>query len=244
MELLILLILLLILLPGLMWIIVIPLLVYLGFVIIGHLLFHSIATVVLVPRSLLWVAFNKRVRQNHALEHATVNVIEEKFGKTNLSGYAVKDGFKLLGPADIPPELIFQAAQRGLERMKSGEKNLAIHPRCGSSLLITNFLVSIVVLLTFIGMRFFNIFYIILALVAINVMAATLGKITQKYITTSTDLRDIVITQLEINTPRGNPFLQMAFKEFYVHSDTRQAEKIFQLSPGTLPTDSIYPAPP
>ncbi|MCD6385961.1 hypothetical protein J7M23_09330, partial [Candidatus Sumerlaeota bacterium] len=203
MELLILLIVLILLMPGLLGVIFVPLLLAIGIILVVQLLFHSVATVLLVPRSLLWVAFNKRVRQNHALEHATVNVIEEKFGRTNLSGYAVKDGFKLFGSTNLPPELIYQAAQLGLERLKSGEKELAIHNRCGSSLLITNFLFAVLVIAAFVGTKLFRLSYFILALVAINFLAKPLGRLTQKWITTSTDVRNVVITQLEVRTPTG-----------------------------------------
>lgn len=235
MELLILLIVLIILMPGLLGFILVPLLLAIGIILLVQLLFHSVATVLLVPRSLLWVAFNKRVRQNHALEHATVNVIEEKFGRTNLSGYAVKDGFKLFGSTNLPPELIYQAAQIGLERLKSGEKHLAIHNRCGSSLLITNFLFAVLIIAAFMGTKIFKLSYLLIALVVINFLAKPLGRLTQRWITTSTDVRNIVITQLEVRTPAGNPFLRYFYREFFIATEQRQPERVF-----TRKTKPVY----
>lgn len=233
MEIFVLLLLLLILAPGVLGFLIVPLAIAIGVLLLAQLLFHSVAMVVLVPRSLLWAAVNKRVRQNHALEHATVNVIEEKIGRTNLSGYAVKDGFKLYGTVELSPEFIFQAAQLGLARLKSGEHSLVVHQRCGTSLLMTNFMFALLIIATFVGMKFFNIFYFIAALIAINLLAKPLGRFTQKYITTSADVRNITITELEVRTPSGNPFLRFFFREFYIQTERRQPIKVFAMDKKT-----------
>ncbi len=225
MELIILILFLLLLMPGSLKVLIIPVLIALSVILFVSLLFRSVATVVLVPRSLLLIAFNKRLRQNHSLEHATVNVIEEEIGRTNISGFAVKDGFKLFCIADMPPEFVYQAAQVGLARLKSGEHNLAIHPRCGSSLLMTHFLFSVLVIAVFVGINYLKPFYIITALVVINLLSRPLGALTQKYITTSPKVNDIVITELKVRTPTGNPFLRFFFREFYIHTERRQPVK-------------------
>ncbi|MCX7766416.1 MAG: DUF6391 domain-containing protein [Candidatus Sumerlaeia bacterium] len=225
MELIILILVLLLLAPGSLKVLVIPLIIAVSIILFVSLLFRSVATVVLVPRSLLLIAFNRRLRQNHSLEHATVNVIEEEVGKTNISGYAVKDGFKLYCTADMPPEFIYQAAQIGLARLKSGEHNLAIHPRCGSSLLMTHFLFSVLVIAIFVGFNYLKPVYIITALVVINLLSRPLGALTQKFITTSPRVNDMVITELEVRTPTGNPIFRFFFREFYVHTERRQPVK-------------------
>ena len=54
---------------------------------------QSFMWLILGPGQLLRVLFNKKVRRNHALEHATVNVIEERYGPSNIAGMAYEDGF-------------------------------------------------------------------------------------------------------------------------------------------------------
>ena len=219
MEILLLIILLAIISPGFISFIIIPLLIIIGVILLIQVLFHSVSTIFIVPRSLLWIAFNKRIRQNHALEHATVNVLEEHFGQTSLGGYATKDGFKLRGASNISPELILEAAQTGLSRLRKGEKELALHTRCGSSLLISNFLFSILIIAVLIFMKFFNLFLFIALIIGINLLARPLGRLTQKYITTSPDVENIMITKLDVQQAGSNPFFNVFFREFHVHTE-------------------------
>ena len=68
----------------------------LGFVLLFLLIFllvfvplgfaaQSFVWLILGPGQLVRILFNKKVRRNHALEHATVNVIEERYGPTNIA---------------------------------------------------------------------------------------------------------------------------------------------------------------
>lgn len=218
MEILLLIIILAIIAPGFISFIIIPLLFFLGIFLLIHVLFHSVSNIFIVPRSLLWIALNKRIRQNHALEHATVNILEERFGHSGLGGYATKDGFNLRGTSNISPELILQAAQAGLARLRKGEKELAIHSRCGSSLLISNFLFSILIIAVLIFMKFFNVFLFIALILGINLLARPLGVLTQKYITTSPDMENIMITRIDVRQAGTNPFFNVFFREFHVHT--------------------------
>ena len=38
---------------------------------------------------------------NHALEHATVNILESRYGYKNLAGYAEDNGFYIIGANNI-----------------------------------------------------------------------------------------------------------------------------------------------
>ena len=104
-------------------------------------LMKSVLNILLTPVSLLKIIFNKRIRQNHALEHATIKVLEEWRGKMNVSGLATPEGF-ILRNSFINSSDLWTAANEGLRRLKKGERDLAIHPQCGSSLTISTFLFS------------------------------------------------------------------------------------------------------
>jgi len=75
-----------------------------------------------------------RVRRNHALEHATLNILAQQ-GIPALSGYSDTVGFWVLG--EVPTEKLQEAINQALTRLRAGEHDLAIHPYCG-----TNFLAS------------------------------------------------------------------------------------------------------
>ena len=76
-----------------------------------------------------------RVRRNHALEHATFQVIAEKKSAGNLAGFSDTRGFWVLG--DIDSEALVEAIEEARARLVAGEHHLAIHPNCG-----TNFAVA------------------------------------------------------------------------------------------------------
>lgn len=79
------------------------------------------------------------LRQVHALEHATVWVLGQS-GTTPtarsdnelLGGMSTDQGFYLYGRVNIAQ--LRQAVRSALERIASGEWDLAVHPRCGTNL--------------------------------------------------------------------------------------------------------------
>lgn len=154
--------------------------------------FNSLINLLTVPKQFMSIATNKIKRRNHALEHATVNVLEETYGPTNLSGYAVEDGFLIRGFAD--PLVIYNAALVGLRRIQNGEKGLAIHKRCGTSLAITNLFGSVLFILVLLLTGQATIWTMFLAIMLGGLVGPTLGALTQKYVTTSTDLANVEIT--------------------------------------------------
>ena len=77
----------------------------------------------------------ERIRQNHAIEHATIAVLARKhdqFGR--LGGNATQDGFFVYGPTTA--DRIEDAAQEAVERLRAGESDLAISPFCGTNFLL------------------------------------------------------------------------------------------------------------
>ena len=73
-----------------------------------------------------------RVRQNHALEHATIAVLMESGIRPPLAGYSVANGFLIYG--DVCTDEVTEAAQEALGRMQNGEEGLAISPYCGTNI--------------------------------------------------------------------------------------------------------------
>lgn len=79
------------------------------------------------------------LRQVHALEHATVWVLSQSGGAATaradndlLGGMSTDQGFYLYGRVNIAQ--LRQAVREALQRIASGEWDLAVHPRCGTNL--------------------------------------------------------------------------------------------------------------
>jgi hypothetical protein len=85
-------------------------------------------------------------RQVHALEHATVWVLSEIAHRRpaapdlapdneSLGGLSTDQGFYLYG--QVSREDLQRAVNRALERLRGGEWDLAVHPRCGTNLSVS-----------------------------------------------------------------------------------------------------------
>ncbi len=65
-----------------------------------------------------------RVRSNHALEHATLHVLQQKGSAARLGGISDTGGFWIFG--DVDTETLLLAAREARERLMAGES----HWRC------------------------------------------------------------------------------------------------------------------
>jgi len=76
------------------------------------------------------------VRQNHALEHATIHVLASRYPYSWMAGRSTPSGFVIYG--SLPTEVVASAASEALARLQQGEAHLAVHPRCGTYLAVTS----------------------------------------------------------------------------------------------------------
>jgi hypothetical protein len=148
------------------------------------------------PRQLLAILFNRRVRRNHALEHATAHVLEGRFGPLGqVSGYAVEQGFYLSG--NVSPEEMFNAATEALQRLAGGERELAVHGKCGTTLIVTNLLSSLVFILLLVVSGRLGWLNLFLALLVANFLGAGASRFVQRFVTTDADVAGMEILGVE-----------------------------------------------
>ncbi len=141
------------------------------------------------PRS-----FAERVRRNHALEHATLHVLARNLPDLNLVGRSDWQGFMIYG--EIDTETLRQAAEEGWERLQAGQRELSIHPRCGTNLAVTGLLVGAAMLVGFLGSeraRWRRLPLTLMSLAGAFTLAAPLGPIVQKRMTTDPDMEGVSI---------------------------------------------------
>lgn len=78
----------------------------------------------------------RRVRQNHAVEHATITLLMAHNRALPLvGGRSDHRGFYIFGAVDT--NKLAAAVTEALIRMQRGEAELAIHPNCGTNLVTT-----------------------------------------------------------------------------------------------------------
>lgn len=126
------------------------------------------------------------VRRNHGIEHATVHVLTGRDPSTRLVGRADTTGFNIYG--DVPTDALVSSAHEALERLQKGEASLAVHPRCGTNLLIAGLLTAVAAALA-IGRKpsLRKIPDAILATTVAAFVAQPIGMSVQQHVTTSPD---------------------------------------------------------
>jgi hypothetical protein len=72
-----------------------------------------------------------RIRRNHGLEHAALQILAKQQPSHRLAGYSDSGGFWVVG--NVPTEALHTAVNEALVRMEGGEHDLAIHPNCGTN---------------------------------------------------------------------------------------------------------------
>src|SRR5258708_2127856 len=93
------------------------------------------------------ILMGRRVRQNHALEHATFTILAGMDPSFSGSARSFSDGFVVFANVDLG--LLRRAADEALRRLQAGEAELAIHPNCGTNLAVG---ISLVTIGTMLGM--------------------------------------------------------------------------------------------
>ena len=148
------------------------------------------------PTQLFRVLFNKKVRKNHALEHGTIHILEESLGQCNIEGMSYDNGFSLRGL--VEPAAALYAARVALERMNRGESSLAIHPRCGTTVVVINTLSSLLFILLLLATGSLSLLNVIIALIAAHVLGPVMSSVVQRYVTTDSDVQGLEITGIEV----------------------------------------------
>lgn len=144
-----------------------------------------------------------RVRRNHALEHATITVVTERHPSVLLQGRANRKGFYIFG--DISTDELKSAMNEALRRLRAGEADLAIHPRCGTNLAVAGILSGVSAALAAQLKPKQNRFsYAVLAALGALMLAPRLGAETQRHITTLADPGDILVETVERKRFLGN----------------------------------------
>jgi hypothetical protein len=159
------------------------------------------------------------VKQNHALEHATIVLLSKKYPDVRFAGVSFAAGFFVFG--DVPTEAILPAAQEALTLLRTTTPELAIHERCGTNLAVAGMLTGLSAM-TVAKMRrpFSTANNVILASTAALILARPLGLIVQRYITTQTPNSSMKITDVKRRLLFGTP-------AHFVSTDNPEASGLF-----------------
>jgi hypothetical protein len=143
-------------------------------------------------------------RLNHALEHATLNVLSRLGVQARLGGYSEKDGFFILGSIDS--QVLKTAVDQAYERLLHGEPWLAIHEKCGTNYVAAGAVAGFAAWLGMLGVgngwrqKVDRLPMVMLLVTISTILAQPLGPFLQKELTTDPRvdaIRVVSITRYE-----------------------------------------------
>ena len=149
-------------------------------------------------------------RRNHALEHATLKVLSERFPGLRMAGVSTPDGFFLI--ADLPTEVVTDGVLQASARLRAGERDLAIHPNCGTNLATSTLLAGSAALLVLRPGKgksrpSLNNYFLAAAIaLPIFLLSKPLGLEAQRTLTTDANLGETEV-RLVVSQKSGNSFI-------------------------------------
>lgn len=154
--------------------------------------------------SILDLPLIARIRRAHALEHATIQVLNRWFPMLPLAGWSTHRAFYISGAVSASD--VQAAATEALLRLRQGETHLAIHPLCGTNLVTAGTLVGLV---TFLAMlpggsrsRRQRLPTVLLLSTLAMVIAQPLGLLVQEHVTTETNVAQTLVARVD-SRPMG-----------------------------------------
>lgn len=150
-----------------------------------------------------------RIRRNHALEHATLQVLAEKDPHLSAAGYSDMRGFMLVG--NVSTDRLHSAVNEAIDRLSAGEASLAIHPHCGTNFVAQGIVAGALAWLAMLGTgagvgKKLERLPTVMLLATIGMMAAQpLGPRLQGFLTVDPDIGELEITEIARLERPGTP---------------------------------------
>jgi len=135
-------------------------------------------------------------QRNHALEHATIHILSERFPRTGMGGHSNPTGFFVVG--NLPTEAVREAVLQALTRLQNGERQLALHPGCGTNYAVTGGLTALLSIAGLVGTRntrerMERLPLLMLLSIFASLFGPPLGMLLQQRLTTQADLGSLQI---------------------------------------------------
>jgi len=149
--------------------------------------------------NLLEAPYIVETRRNHALEHATIHILSDRFPGHAMAGHSNPTGFVLIG--DLPTEQVREAASEALSRLQNGESHLAIHEGCGTNYAVTGGLAAVFALMGMSGTkndreRLERLPLVMMLSILAFIIGRPLGPALQQKVTTESNPGDMTLVDV------------------------------------------------
>ena len=145
------------------------------------------------------VNFFHLIRWNHAIEHGAIHILSRMMPYVSIAGRSNNRGFYIYG--NVPTESLRAAVQEAINRIQGGERQLAIHPNCGTNMVSSAVLAAGGTMLATTGAKRRGLSEQIPAGVLGALMGVVLGQVIglriQAKITTGVDFTNAQIVEIQ-----------------------------------------------
>ena len=164
---------------------------------------RAVGSLFVYPRQLKSVFGNRILRRNHALEHATIVVMMQREPGRRFNGFSDDDGFFVQGVRSTDD--VDGAAREALKRLRAGEKGLAIHRNCGTTIVAANMLAAVFFVVALgVGLYLgWPLYLLILGGMALSLpLRVPLSLLLQRFVTTDSNLSNVEVGWAEPARPQ------------------------------------------
>ena len=164
---------------------------------------RAVGSLFFYPRQLKNVFGNRILRRNHALEHATIVVMMEREPGRRFNGFSDDSGFFVQGVRST--DEVDGAAREALRRLQAGEKKLAVHRNCGTTIVAANLLAAVFFFAAMgVGLYMSWPLYlmILVGIVLSLLLRVPLSLLLQRFVTTDADLSNAEVGWVEPARPQ------------------------------------------
>ena len=154
-----------------------------------------------------------RIRRNHGLEHATLSILARTHKGVPLAGHSNPNGFWVIG--DVSTEALADAVVEAQRRLRAGERNLAVHPNCGTNFVTSGVFAGIAGAAAMLGAgprtrdKIERLPLATLLATLALIVARPVGLLVQERITTTGDIGEMQVVEIQRATRGGIPALRV-----------------------------------
>jgi hypothetical protein len=156
------------------------------------------------------------LRCNHALEHATLQILSLSHPTLRLAGYSDIWGFWVVGK--VSSDALAAAVEEGQLRLRSGEAGLAIHAYCGTNFLASGILAGSAAWLGMLGVgrgiskKLDRLPLVIMLVTLALILGRNIGPTLQARVTTSSQVEKLEVVRLVKSMRKGMPVHRIVTK--------------------------------
>jgi hypothetical protein len=151
-----------------------------------------------------WIS---KVRRNHGLEHATIQILSRENPMRSVAGYSDPFGLRIIG--DVSTAEVKSALDEAIRRLNGGESYLAVHLHCGTNFVVSGILTGLAAALAMTGAgprwrdKADRLGFAVIISTFVLILSRPLGYFVQQKVTTSGDIGNLRVSSINTSLHDG-----------------------------------------